>query len=142
MKIYVLLLGLFMASAYKTNAQVILNTTGIEAPATLQLQAYNNRDIDTFLKAYAPDVKVYRQPGVLSYQGLAEMRTRYSQKFADTPDLHCALVNRIVSGNVVIDHERVQTDKTKPRIEAIAVYRIREGKIYEVTFIYPDPDIK
>ncbi|NDK56620.1 nuclear transport factor 2 family protein [Pontibacter fetidus] len=116
----------------------IPKTTGIEAPATLQLQAYNNRDIDTFLKAYTNDVKVYRQPGVLSYQGIAEMRTRYSHKFAETPDLHCELVNRIVSGNVVIDHERVLTAKDKPRTEAIAVYRIREDKIYEVTFIYPD----
>ncbi len=129
-------------AAYTSNAQVTPKTTGIEAPATLQLQAYNNRDIDTFLKAYTDDVKIYRQPGALSYQGLDEMRKRYGQKFADTPDLHCELVNRIVSGNVVIDHERVQTDKNKPRIEAIAVYRIREGKIYEVTFIYPDPETK
>lgn len=129
-------------ATYTTQAQVNLNTTGVEAPATLQLQAYNNRDIDTFLKAYTDDVKVYRQPGVLSYQGIDEMRKRYGQKFAETPDLHCQLVNRIVSGNVVIDHERVQTDKSKPRIEAIAVYRIWEGKIYEVTFIYPDPETK
>ena len=127
---------------YTSSAQVIPGTTDIEAPATLQLQAYNNRDIDTFLKAYSDDVKVYRQPGMLSYQGIDEMRKRYGQKFAETPDLHCELVNRIVAGNVVIDHERVQTDKSKPRIEAIAVYRIREGRIYEVTFIYPDPETK
>jgi hypothetical protein len=139
MKSYMLLILLLMA-ALSASAQVVPKTTGIEAPATLQLQAYNNRDIETFLKAYTDDVKVYRQPGVLSYQGIAEMRTRYGKKFAETPDLHCELVNRIVSGNVVIDHERVQTDKNKPRMEAIAVYRIREGKIYEVTFIYPDPE--
>jgi hypothetical protein len=119
-------------------AQYIPKTTGIEAPATLQLHAYNNRDIDTFIKAYSDDVKVYRQPSVLSYQGTDEMRKRYGQKFAETPDLHCELVNRIVSGNVVIDHERVQTDKNKPRTEAIAIYRIRDSRIYEVTFIYPD----
>lgn len=141
MKSYCFLILLLMA-ALSATAQANLKTAGTEAPATLQLQAYNNRDIETFLQAYTDDVKVYRQPGVLSYQGIEEMRKRYSQKFADTPDLHCELVNRIVSGNVVIDHERVQTDKNKPRIEAIAVYRIREGKIYEVTFIYPDPETK
>ena len=129
-------------SVLSVNAQLVPGTTGLEAPATLQLQGYNNRDIDTFMKAYADDVKVYRQPGVLSYQGKEEMRKRYAQKFAETPDLHCLLVNRIVSGNVVIDHEQVQTDKNKPRIEAIAVYRIRDNKIYEVTFIYPDPETK
>ncbi|MBJ6118979.1 nuclear transport factor 2 family protein [Pontibacter sp. BT310] len=138
MKLYALTIVLLMA-ALPAFAQYIPKTTGIEAPATLQLQAYNNRDIDTFIKAYSDDVKVYRQPGVLSYQGTDEMRKRYGQKFAETPDLHCELVNRIVSGNVVIDHERVQTDKNKPRTEAIAIYRIRDSRIYEVTFIYPDP---
>ncbi len=128
-------------TAYTPQAKVSPKTTGMEAPATLQLKGYNNRDIDTFMQAYTDDVKVYRQPGVLSYQGKDEMRKRYAQKFADTPDLHCELVNRIVSGNVVIDHERVQTDKNKPRIEAIAIYRIRENKISEVTFVYPDADI-
>ncbi|MER2997655.1 nuclear transport factor 2 family protein [Pontibacter populi] len=137
MRFYLLTIVLIMA-ALSASAQHIPKTTGIEAPATLQLQGYNNRDIDEFIKAYSDDVKVYRQPGVLTYQGIEEMRKRYAQKFAETPDLHCELVNRIVSGNVVIDHERVQTDKTKPRIEAIAVYRIRDNKIYEVTFIYPD----
>ncbi|NEM99315.1 nuclear transport factor 2 family protein [Pontibacter burrus] len=141
MKSYLLTIVLFMAM-HTSIGQVTPKTTGTEAPATVQLLAYNNRDIETFLTAYTDDVKVYRQPGVLSYQGKEEMRKRYGQKFAETPDLHCELVNRIVSGNVVIDHERVQTDKNKPRIEAIAVYRIREGKIYEVTFIYPDPETK
>ena len=125
-------------TTFPASAPYIPETTGTAAPATLQLQAYNNRDIDAFLKAYSDDVKVYRQPGVLSYEGIDEMRKRYSQKFDETPDLHCELVNRIVAGNVVIDHERVQTDKSKPRIEAIAIYRIRDNKIYEVTFIYPD----
>lgn len=139
MKLYFQFILLFMA-AFSVNAQVTPKNTGVEAPATLQLQGYNNRDIDAFMQAYADDVKVYRQPGVLTYQGKEEMRKRYAQKFAETPDLHCELVNRIVSGNVVIDHERVQTDKSKPRMEAIAIYRIRNNKIYEVTFIFPDPE--
>jgi hypothetical protein len=49
-------------------------------------------------------------------------------------------VNRIISGNVVIDHERVQRKKGEPRIEAIAVYRVRNNEIVEVTFISPDKE--
>lgn len=33
-----------------------------------QLQAYNNRDIEAFLKPYTEDIKVYRYPGTLLIQ--------------------------------------------------------------------------
>lgn len=110
----------------------------VTEPVIRQLEAYNNRDIDAFAMAFSDTVRVYRQPGVLTYQGREELHKRYGQMFENTPDLHCQLVNRIVSGNVVIDHERVQFDKNQPRREAIAVYRIRNGEIVEVTFISPD----
>ncbi|GAB3818894.1 nuclear transport factor 2 family protein [Pontibacter rugosus] len=129
------LLALVALSAY---AQAPAKPSEMEAPASLQLKGYNSRDIETFVKAYSDTVKVYNSPGQLSYKGKDELRKRYSSMFAQTPDLHCELVNRIVSGNVVIDHERVQFSKDRPRKEAIAVYRIKNGEIYEVTFISPD----
>lgn len=116
-------------------------TQAVTEPVIRQLEAYNNRNIDAFAMAFSDTVRVYRQPGVLTYQGRDELHKRYGQMFRNTPDLHCQLVNRIVSGNVVIDHERVQFDKNQARREAIAVYRIRNGEIVEVTFISPDnPD--
>lgn len=111
----------------------------VTEPVIRQLEAYNNRDIDAFAMVFSDTVRVYRQPGVLTYQGRDELHKRYGQMFENTPDLHCQLVNRIVSGNVVIDHERVQFNKNHPRREAIAVYRVRNGEIVEVTFISPDP---
>lgn len=108
------------------------------APVIQQLEAYNKRDIEAFANAFSDTVKVYRQPGVLTYQGRDELRKRYGQMFENTPDLHCQLVNRIVAGNVVIDHERVLFSKDQPRKEAIAVYRISNNKIVEVSFISPD----
>ncbi len=106
-------------------------------PVEQQLKAYNNRDIDLFASAFSDTVKVYRQPGVLTYQGRDELHKRYGAMFASTPDLHCQLVNRIVAGEVVIDHEMVQRKKGEPRTPAIAVYRVRDGLIVEVTFIPP-----
>ena len=112
-------------------------TDAILAPVKQQLEAYNNRDIEKFASAFSEDVKVYRQPGVLTYQGRDELKKRYGAMFAATPDLHCEIVNRIVAGNVVIDHEKVQRTKGQPRTDAIAVYRIKDGLIEEVTFIPP-----
>ncbi|WP_162055770.1 nuclear transport factor 2 family protein [Pontibacter pamirensis] len=129
---------LLAATALSAKAQTTPDTSSVTTPVKLQLQGYNNRDIDTFAKAFSDTVKVYRQPGVLSYQGREELRKRYGQMFANTPDLHCEVVNRIIAGNVVIDHEKVRRSKDQPRFDAIAVYRVKNNEIVEVTFISPD----
>ncbi len=106
-----------------------------ELLAQQQLNAYNARNIDAFLEPYAEDVEVYRFPAELQYRGKAAMRERYAALFDARPDLHCELVNRIVLGNTVIDQERVIRQKGQPPIEAIAIYKIRDGKIRQVYFV-------
>ena len=129
---------LLAVTSLSVKAQKAPEKSSVEAPVKLQLKGYNNRDIDTFAKAFSDTVKVYRQPGVLSYQGKEELRKRYGQMFANTPELHCEVVNRIIAGNVVIDHEKVRRSKDQPRFDAIAVYRVKDNQIVEVTFISPD----
>jgi hypothetical protein len=55
--------------------------------------------------------------------------------FERTPDLHCELVNRIVLGNTVIDQERVTGFPGGNVIEAVAIYKVENGKIAKVYFI-------
>ncbi|WP_396153383.1 nuclear transport factor 2 family protein [Flavobacterium sp.] len=100
-----------------------------------QLDAYNKRDIEAFLKPYSENVKVYAFPDQLLYEGKAKMREEYASMFSRLPDLHCKLVNRIVLNNKVIDHEEVVVMKSEPKIYAIAVYTITDGKIIEVRFM-------
>lgn len=107
----------------------------ISAPVIAQLEAYNNRNIDDFLAAYSDSVKVYSYPNTLIYQGKEIMRANYSKMFDNTPDLHCKLVSRMVQGNIVIDQEDVTIVKDKLHINAIAIYKIEDNKISEVTFI-------
>ncbi|RDV15903.1 steroid delta-isomerase [Pontibacter diazotrophicus] len=135
---YFFIFILLAVTSFSAQAQAQQDEASVLAPVKLQLQGYNNRDIDTFAKAFSDTVKVYRQPGVLSYQGREELRKRYGQMFANTPDLHCEVVNRIIAGNVVIDHEKVRRSKDQPRFDAIAVYRVKNNEIVEVTFISPD----
>ena len=105
------------------------------AAARLQLEGYNNRDIDLFLSAYADTVKVFRFPATLNYQGKEEMHARYSGMFDRTPLLHCHVVSEIVKGNKVIHEERVQRDDSANRSHAIAIYVVDGGKITEVYFL-------
>ncbi|MEN0004930.1 MAG: nuclear transport factor 2 family protein [Bacteroidota bacterium] len=120
------------------NAMKLEKTAGLsvaEQLAQQQLDAYNARDIDAFLEPYAEDVEVYSFPGELQYTGKDNMRERYAKMFERTPDLHCKLVNRIVEGNTVIDHENVTFQKGSPTLKAIAIYKVEKGKIKQVYFI-------
>ncbi|WP_223813545.1 nuclear transport factor 2 family protein [Polaribacter sp. IC066] len=98
-----------------------------------QLDGYNKRDIDAFLKPYAKEVQVYRFPNTLEYEGIENMRNRYESYFENTPDLHCELIKRIVHKDQVIDHELV-TANGKTR-KAVAIYTMKNGKIASVTFL-------
>jgi hypothetical protein len=133
---FYLLIFLFSLLAMSAQSQRKPDHAAVTAPVKLQLKGYNNRDIDTFVKAFSDTVKVYRTPGALTYQGKEELRKRYAAMFAATPDLHCEVVKRIVAGDVVIDHEKVLKNG-QPRFDAIAVYRVKNGEIIEVTFIPP-----
>lgn len=106
-----------------------------EMLAQKQLNAYNARNIDAFLEPYSEDVALYNFPNELIYQGKEQMRANYQGMFENVPDLHCELVNRIVLGNTVIDQERVTGFPNGEVIEAVAIYKIADGKIKAVYFM-------
>lgn len=128
-----------------TRIETIVNRGFVTTPAQLlpdtpadlaqrQLNAYNARDIDAFLEPYADDVELYNLPDKLIGKGKDAMRKQYAGMFARTPVLHCQLVNRMVVGNTVVDHERVTFAADKAPTEAIAIYKIENGKIKKVYF--------
>jgi hypothetical protein len=100
-----------------------------------QLDAYNARDLDAFLSFYAEDCVVRDLPGgAARIEGREAMRARYGALFASCPDLHARLENRIVVGDFVVDHERVQRRRDEPEVAAVAIYRCAEALIREVWF--------
>ena len=102
-----------------------------------QLDAYNARDLERFAATYADDIRIFRMPATEpSIVGQAQLRETYRKRFS-SPNLHADIVNRIVLGNKVIDHERVVGIKETP-IEAVAVYEVANGLIRAVWFFYPD----
>ncbi|SNR42696.1 hypothetical protein SAMN04488009_1610 [Maribacter sedimenticola] len=99
-----------------------------------QLEGYNQKNINTFLSPYAENVKIYGDNGVLRTAGIENMRNRYSDFFATTPDLHCESKNRIVIGNIVIDEEFITANGKS--FSAIGIYEIEHNKIAKVTFLH------
>lgn len=107
---------------------------GPEALAQRQLNAYNARDIDSFLRVYSADVEVMELDGKVSLKGQEAMRARYAPLFESSPLLHCELVKRMVIGSWVVDEERVTGRGPEP-IHAAAIYEIRDGRIARIRFL-------
>jgi hypothetical protein len=99
-----------------------------------QLNAFNLRTIDAFLETFSDDIELYNYPDHLLSRGKVEMRKSYGALFANSPDLHCEILERTVQGNVIVDKESIQYDSTRSKVIATATYHIEEGKIRKVYF--------
>lgn len=111
--------------------QTRVNTpTDPESVVQRQLDAYNARDVEGLLATYAGDAQLFEHPSTLLATGSAEIRVRFTLRFKE-PNLHATLVNRMVSGATVVDHERIT--RTFPEgpgtLEAVMIYEVRGGRI-------------
>jgi hypothetical protein len=101
-----------------------------------QLDAYNAKDIAALMAIYAEDAQQFEHPSKLLASGSAQIRKRFVARFKE-PNLHARLINRIVSGNTVIDHEIVA--RTFPegtgKIELVAIYEVQRDRIAKGWFI-------
>jgi hypothetical protein len=104
-----------------------------EELADQQLLAYNAHNLEAFLEPYADSVAIYDlQTNQLRVKGKEAMRKQYS--FLNTvKTLYCNLLNRVVQGNIVVDHEEIWGEGGRKRY-AIAIYEIRNDKIVRVWF--------
>lgn len=111
-----------------------MTTTRREDPVQRQLDAYNAHDLERFLAEYHDDVRVFRPPAtepVLA--GKAALGEHYARHRFNLPELHAALLNRMVAGAIVVDHEHITGLPDGPRA-AIAVYEVVDGRIRTVWF--------
>jgi hypothetical protein len=98
-----------------------------------QVEAYNRHDLEAFLKTYSSEIKLYDFPDKVLSSGLEGMRKTYGKLFESAPDLKATIAKRIVQGEYVIDHEKVSSGGKN--FSAVAVYRVKAGKIIAVWFL-------
>lgn len=103
-----------------------------------QVEAYNARDLDRFVSAYSESISIFRMPSSEpSISGKAELARFYATQRFNLPGLRAEIVNRMVLGNKVIDHERVWGVRDDP-IEVAAVYEVVGEVIERVWFFAPE----
>lgn len=104
-------------------------------PVQMQLDAYNARDIDGFMKWWAEDCLYFAFPDMLLAHGADAIRERHIERFRE-PNLHGTLLNRIIVGNMVFDHETVQRTfpEGKGEVDVICIYEVKNNKIVKAWF--------
>jgi putative hydrolase of HD superfamily len=107
----------------------------IERPVREQLEAYNARDIEGFMRWWADDCQYYAFPSTLLADGAAQIRARHAERFKE-PHLHGRLVTRIVVDNLVVDQEVVTRDfpEGPGEVDVIAIYEIAQDRIARAWF--------
>ena len=106
-----------------------------EAFAQRQLDAYNARDLERFVREYTEDVVVFRLPDPNpALVGRDALAAHYRDNRFNLPDLHAELVNRMVFGNKVIDQEIV-TGLPTGRMDAAVIYEVTPQGISKVWLV-------
>ena len=102
-----------------------------------QLDTYNARDIEGFMSVMSQDVVLvnFQDQKVLA-QGHNEVKDIYTNLFNKSPKLRSSLINRMVLGQKVIDHESITGRMGSDEIvELIVIYEVKSEKIYKITVL-------
>jgi len=99
-----------------------------------QLDAYNAQDLDAYCAFFADDIVVADLNGQVTTEGNEAYRARYAAAFEKFPQNKVELLNRMVCGSTVIDHEKVIRAPGGETFEILAIYTLADGKIARVDF--------
>ncbi len=105
-------------------------------PVQRQLEAYNAKDLAAFIACYHPDIAIYRMPASSpAITGRAALADFYAKQRFTIAALRAEVINRMMVGNKVIDHERVYGLTAEPS-EVVVVYEV-EADLIKNAWFYP-----
>ena len=94
-----------------------------------QLEAYNARDLEAFLANFSDDIEVFRPPQAEpAIAGRKAFAAFYASERFNRPGLHAEVLNRMIMGRIVIDHERISGVRDEP-FEMAVVFEVADGLI-------------
>lgn len=102
-----------------------------------QLDAYNARDLERFVACFDERAQAFRPPSPEpAIDGRPALAAHYVANRFDRPGLRAEIVNRMVLGEFVIDHERIHGVRDRP-YEAAVVYEVAGGLIRRMWLYAP-----
>jgi hypothetical protein len=104
-----------------------------------QLEAFNDHDLDAFLRLFAADVVIHDLvDGSVVLRGIDAFRARYERVFQERPMVKAELAGRLSLGSFVIDRERLTDGDDHPPEDALAIYNVEAGVVTRMWFIEPE----
>jgi putative hydrolase of HD superfamily len=112
-----------------------MSNTSPLAVVQAQLDAFNAKDIDGLMRAYAPDAEQFTLHGERIAKGHDDLRARYAIRFAE-PDLNARLLSRVVMGHIVTDLELITRNFPEGvgTLEMLCIYEVKDGRIQRASF--------
>src|SRR5688500_12700008 len=92
------------------------------------LDFYNKREIEGFMKSFSDDIALHTFPEHKpATAGLNAVRKMYQELFDLSPKLHSTILKRIVFDNKVIDHESIAGRRgASDLFEIVLIYEVRD----------------
>ncbi|MBK9797793.1 MAG: nuclear transport factor 2 family protein [Holophagaceae bacterium] len=94
-----------------------------------QIELFNAHDLEGFLALFAEELEVFELPGAAAPTGKARLRELYAARFKANPDLHASAQAQMVSGEFVIQKEKIKGRAGKEPLVAVTIYQVKGGKI-------------
>jgi hypothetical protein len=94
-----------------------------------QIELFNAHDLEGFLALFADELEVFEIPGATAPTGKARFRELYMERFKANPDLHASAQAQMVSGEFVIQKEKIKGRAGKEPLVAVTIYQVKAGKI-------------
>jgi hypothetical protein len=99
------------------------------------VKAFNAHDANAFAQYFSEDVQVFDHPDQLKLRNRVELLATYANAFVKTPQINTTVMQRIVVGNRVVDHERVQRTPDSIPFDVIVLNEVRDGLIEKLYLV-------
>jgi hypothetical protein len=101
-----------------------------------QVEAYNARDLESFLSCYSENVTIRDGQGKTLMSGIGAVRRQYGDWFVAHPEVHAEVTGRLISAGWVVDEEHITMSDGV--MSALVGYHIAEGAIDAVVLLSED----
>ena len=98
-----------------------------------RMKAYNEHNIDAFLKTYSDEIQIFSYPNKpLGEQGKGHLKKIFAPMF-QAGNVSVEIHEQIVQGKYVVNHETVTYSGTAQKY--VSIYEVEAGLIKSVQFI-------
>lgn len=100
-----------------------------------QIQAYNNKDIEKFLRCYSDEITVYMlDSNQMLTDGKDQLAETMKKAFTTDPNSKTEIHSQIHQGDLIINHEWISDHTPGKMVKSVSIYQVKAEKIVKLWF--------